>query len=278
MPEPTSVSIDDYEDGKGESRTSAEYLVPKSVREKILREQADVSRCQMVQVIRDTQKQKAQRRKTVVNLNMQKTEERIEGAKRKIKKILKPSRSYGAIEPKLWDEAHGIAMEKAKRLEESIRRGESISSRDLYRVGTPCDNIMPSRRNTFHAGQGSAATASGMGNNSMHLEGPDRHTIGDPGDIRAACMEVAASTLSSSSHHRNNQSTNSERRKSSSGGLSLDDESHHMPGRLPRRGSAHSLRSSGNIVATEETESDEIFAKLMLDDSSASTGHTFPGV
>ena len=147
-PTPLIMSLDDYESGKGPPRSSSEYLVPKSVRESMLKEHAGVSRREIANAVRTIQKEKAARRKTVVNLGMTPAEERMEEAKRKMKTILRSSSSYSCLEAKLWDDAHARAMEKASTLEESIRRGENVSPGDIWRVGTPCDSILPSRRNT----------------------------------------------------------------------------------------------------------------------------------
>jgi hypothetical protein len=114
----------------------------------MLKEHAGVSRREIVNAVRVIQKEKAARRKTVVNLGMTSVEERMEETKRKMKTILKPSSSYSCLEAKLWDDAHARAIEKAQSLEESIRRGERVSPGDVWRVGTPYDSILPSRRNT----------------------------------------------------------------------------------------------------------------------------------
>jgi hypothetical protein len=143
------MSIDDYEENKGSPRSSSEYLVPKSVRVATLKEHADIPHREMVNVVRAIQKTKSQRRKTVVNLSMASSEELVEGAKIKVKSILRPSTSYSLCEAKLWDEAHARATEKARELEELLQRGNGVSKRDLLSVGTPINMIMPSRRNTI---------------------------------------------------------------------------------------------------------------------------------
>lgn len=138
--EPITMKLDDYEGGKGSPRSSSEYLVPKAVREKLLKEHACVSRRDMATTVRSIQKEKAKRRKTVTNLNLAGAEELLENVRRNIKTILKPSSTYSNKEAKLWDEAHVVAMEKAKRLEESIHRGESVRASDFYKVGTICNS------------------------------------------------------------------------------------------------------------------------------------------
>ena len=147
-PSPLIMSIEDFETGKGPPRSSAEFCVPKIVRESMLKEHAEVSRPMMAAAVRVIQKDKAQRRKTVVNLGMAPVEEKIEGIKRKVRSILRPSTSYSNLEARLWDEAQARAVEKARTLEDSIERGRGVSARELWSVGTPQDLLLPSRRNT----------------------------------------------------------------------------------------------------------------------------------
>ena len=146
-PSTLNMSIDDYEENKGSPRSSSEYLVPKSIRLATLKEHADIPHREIANAVRAIQKTKSQRRKTVVNLSMASTEELVEGAKIKVKSILRPSLSYSLSETKLWDEAHARATEKARELEESLQPGNGISKRDLLSVGTPIV-IIPSRRNS----------------------------------------------------------------------------------------------------------------------------------
>jgi len=141
--------VDDFENGKGDTpRSSSEYLVPKAVRERMLKEHADVSRRDIASTVRSIQKQKSQRRKTVVNLGMQGTEEKVEMVRRSVKKAIGKRKPYSKEEKKLWDDAHQRAVEKAKQLEDSIRKGESISMRNVYSVGTPTNSMLPSRKNS----------------------------------------------------------------------------------------------------------------------------------
>ena len=144
------MPVEVFEEYKGEPRDSKEFCVPRIVREELLAEHADISRREMAGAVRAVGKIKNNRRKTVVNLGMSKTEERIEKAKTKIREIIHPSTSYERQEAKLWNDAHAIAVDKAQRLEESIHRGESVSAKDLYRVGMPVVPILPSRRNTVY--------------------------------------------------------------------------------------------------------------------------------
>ena len=272
--EPTSISIDDYEEGKGECRASSEFLVPKAVREKILKEQADVSRREMVATVRMIQKEKAQRRKTVVNLPMQKTEERVEGAKRKMKKILKPSTSYEHLEAKLWDDAHAIAIEKAHRLEESIRKGESVSSRDLYNVGTPCGNIVPCRRNSVQpitqpplphqSQQRSQSMETGNENNASRQQ--QTATVASLGD-----HDITSETVPNIYAP---QSANSNQKLRSAEGMGEQLEQHQPPQATtpPRNSDSEKIISpsprSSNIVATEDSEDeDDMLSKLLLEDA-----------
>eukprot|EP00956_Cyclotella_meneghiniana_P016332 scaffold25774_cov80-Cyclotella_meneghiniana.AAC.2 len=148
-PELIKLDVDTFESGKGLPRSSSEYLVPKAVRERILREHAEVSRHDIAAAVRTINRQKQQRRKTVVNISMSSTEERLEKIKHGVKKVVGKRSSYIKEEARLWDNAHEVAMEKAKRLEDSIRKGEKLSSRELLRVGTLWNTtVVPSRRNS----------------------------------------------------------------------------------------------------------------------------------
>lgn len=251
-PDPITMDLEDYEEGKGLSRSSAEYLVPKAVREQMLREHAGVSRREIVGAVRTIQKDKAQRRKTVVNLNMQPLEEKMEGAKRKIKKTIKPSTRYEVMEAKLWDDAHAAAVEKARRLEESIRKGESVSTRDLYRVGTPYNNIMPSRRNLMTEVSGG-------------LE-PVQSVSDEGGSSRNVSLDEIAKQHAMSPMAKNDQPPPStpQPRRFSPGGTekpSLAATSQQVGGGAPPK---DDFRPS---IVVSEVDDDDILANLVLDDS-----------
>lgn len=252
-PEPITMTIDDYEDGKGLPRSSSEYLVPKAVRENLLREHAGVSRSEMVHTIRVIQKEKMRRRKTVVNLSMQGAEERVEGVKRKIKKILKPSSSYDSLEARMWDEAHAVAMEKARRLEESIRRGESVSSRELYRVGTPYNNILPSRMNSMTSRLP----------NSLEKNGTEQQVEGS--GHTSTTVESLPKKLDYVPKFGGGAKNDHQLRRSSAG--ELDRSMHQDQTIITKGGEEMTGRASNSIVASEH-ESEEIFARLLLDDVS----------
>jgi len=244
------MKVDEYEAGKGDRRSSSEYLVPKAVRENMLKEHADVSRREMVAVVRTIQKEKAQRRKTVVNLSMQNTEEKMEKVKRKLKRILKPSKSYESLEATLWDEAHAVAMEKAKRLEESIHRGESVTYMDLYSAGTPCNNMLPSRRNSkpqnLENGQiKEQAESTAVGQHDVLLESISKN-------------QYIPKKLTENQQHV---------RRSSAEELDIDQHaSVYKEGRIPASQRRTSQIRASNIVASESDDED-IFAKLLLADS-----------
>lgn len=250
VPEPIVMNVDDYENGKGLPRSSSEYLVPKSVRENMLKEHAGVSRREMVNVVRAIQKEKSQRRKTVVNLSMSRAEEKVEGAKRKIKKILKPSTSYEHVEARLWDEAHAVAMDKAKKLEDSLHRGESVSMRNVYSVGTPYNNILPSRRNSTRAlgGLEEGKKEESVDTTSKTEEGHDL-------SFESVSKRFTPKSTTCHQPHRSSAGDLNEPRDQNT---SVNNEGEKS------RGAHH--RTSSNIVASE-SESEEIFAKLLLDDA-----------
>ena len=133
-----TLDVDEYEKSKVVPLDSTEFLLNKQDRENMLREHTNVSDKEMASAVKAIRKEKWRRHKTVVNLNMQKAEEKAEVAKRKAKSMLnKKSLTYEVLEAKLWHNAHEIASAKAKKLEESIEQGKIVSSRDLYSVGTP---------------------------------------------------------------------------------------------------------------------------------------------
>ena len=133
-----TLDVDEYEKSKVVPLDSTEFLLNKQDRENMLREHTNVSDKEMASAVKAIRKEKWRRHKTVVNLNMQKAEEKAEVAKRKAKTMLnKKSLTYEVLVAKLWHNAHEIATAKAKKLEESIEQGKIVSSRDLYSVGTP---------------------------------------------------------------------------------------------------------------------------------------------
>ena len=158
-PSTLNMSIDDYEENKGLPRSLSEYIVPENIRVATLKEHAGIPHREIANAVRDIQKTKSQRRKTIMNLSMASTEELVEGAKIKVKSILRPSLSDSLSETKLWDEAHARATEKARELEESLQRGNGVSKRDLLSVGTPII-IIPCRRNSIDASNGRPISSS----------------------------------------------------------------------------------------------------------------------
>ena len=289
VPEATTISIDDYEEGKGSPRQSSEFLVPKVVRERLLKEHADVSRREMVAAVRSIQKEKSKRQQTVVNLPMQKTEERVEGAKRKMKKILKPSTSYDKLEEELWDNAHRIAIDKAKRLEDSLRRGESVSSRDLYKVGTPCESILPSRRNSVRPVEVPQQNQQQQGlenNNNQSSDGGSTSTTANAPSVISSVEDhdINLDTIHNSYNpQRTNQSSNS--RRSADEGEEKVEETPFPPRTIqspqineddevttPIMTSRGSNNRLSTIVATEDSEDEDVLSSLLQNDSEHYSG------
>ena len=167
---PTELDVSEYEEAKGAPRSSAEYLVPKKVRERIIKEHTiddgkGDSKAKEMMGYWDQPGHipRNQRRHSIsfgTNPNAQQfnndKKKKSKGMKHKLKKIIKENNPLTKIPPykqqedQLWNNAHLIAIEKARRLEESIMNGEkeTLDVRDLYSVGTPLNNVMPSRRNS----------------------------------------------------------------------------------------------------------------------------------
>jgi len=168
---PTELDVSEYEEAKGAPRSSAEYLVPKKVRERIIKEHTDDngkkgdSKAKEMMGYWDQPGHipRNQRRHSIsfgTNPTAQQfnndKKKKSKGMKHKLKKIIKENNPLTKIPPykqqedQLWNNAHQIAIEKAKRLEESIINGDkqTLDVKDLYSVGTPLNNVMPSRRNS----------------------------------------------------------------------------------------------------------------------------------
>lgn len=262
-PEPIKLDVDTFESGRGLPRSSSEYLVPKAVRERILREHAEVSRRDIAATVRTINRHKQQRRKTVVNIPMSSTEERLEKMKHGAKKVVGRRSSYIKEEARLWDKAHEVAMEKAKRLEDSIRKGEKLSSHELLRVGTLWNTtVVPSRRNSV-----------GISN-----------SIADPGDVyenrRTESCPTLYKDVDSSSLVQSMLLDNAfykpskHQRRVSIDSAFLDSKTMSKPRRKYcennfRHSDSDIGRAFNNkaIVATEIDNVDDILANLVLDES-----------
>jgi len=118
-------------------------------------------------------------------------------------------------------------VEKAKDLENSIRKGESVSMRNVYSVGTPADCILPSRR------------ASGE---YYHLSAEEKHAATDlrrASEGEAKEEEVAPSSID---------------HEVVSEGAGSDTVPSQEPGSEPLRRS---------IVICEEIDDDDIFDQIV---------------
>jgi len=286
-PAPVVMDVDDYEDGRTFPRGRAEYMLPKRVREGMVQEHAGVRRREMVAAVRSVQKAKAQRQRTVINLGRHRSEARVEGAKRKLKKILWPSPSSAALQSKLWNEAHAAALEKAQRLEDSLLKGESVSMRSMYSVGNPRNNVLPSRRSS--SGNSGAETG--------HTWQPRRSSLpvvlgaGQGGNLAPAHAATIAPThaaktapgehLPSSERAPKQCAVDAIDAKSRPMHRSRSDGALETHGRTPSRRNERrfALRRSAQQIVASESEIEEIFAKLLLDESNkAPCGPSPPAV
>ncbi|KAL7518740.1 hypothetical protein ACHAWX_003550 [Stephanocyclus meneghinianus] len=272
--QPIQIDVDAFEAGKGFPRSSSEYLVPKAVREKILREHADASRRDLAHAVRNINRQKQQRRKTVVNLALAPAEEKIEKVKRSVQKVLKARASYTKEEARLWDEAHAVAMEKARRLEESIRNGERLSMKKVYEIGTPWNNVVPSRSNS--KGEEVDDGCSEEGKRSASFNENDTVAQSDLKDSVEASISTQVQTdlCCKFEPQKRRVSIDASNLKISSMGLSPDRST--PASRIDnnfRRSDSDLARLKNvkfEIVASEnESDVDEIFAKLVLDEGTS---------
>ncbi|KAL7579500.1 hypothetical protein ACA910_007877 [Epithemia clementina (nom. ined.)] len=79
----TTLSLDDYEDGRPPRRTNIEMILPRDLRQRMLRKEWDVTQSQIAAQVRTNIKIKNQRRTTVNNLDKSnKVEEAVESARK----------------------------------------------------------------------------------------------------------------------------------------------------------------------------------------------------
>jgi len=86
------VDLDYWEQGKSAPRKSTELVIPRTVREAMLKE-AGVTQKEIAEMVRATLKVKNQRKQTVTNLATAGAEEAIENARRKVTRLLTFGRS-----------------------------------------------------------------------------------------------------------------------------------------------------------------------------------------
>lgn len=88
-PEPLKLSIEEYEETRPPRRSNFEMILPRDVRQSMLRKEWDVTQSQIASAVRTNIKIKNQRRTTVNNLSKSsRVEEAFENATRKVMKGL----------------------------------------------------------------------------------------------------------------------------------------------------------------------------------------------
>ena len=272
-PEPIKLDVETFESGKGLPRASSEFLVPKAVREKILREHADTSRRDIAAAVRNIQKQKQQRRNTVVNIPMAGTQEKIEKVRRGMQKVIGTRTSYTKEEARLWDEAHAVAMEKARRLEESVRNGQTLSMREVYKVGTPWNNVVPSMSNSLRDENGAQYS------NQEPCKSESCPALTEKADAPNQLGQLPSALYKPSSRQQH------QRRVSIGDSTVLDKSEKLITSHDKMTGSKQNFRHSDSDIAfhttrknskleivASENDVDDIFAKLILDGSEKDGG------
>lgn len=81
-------TLDEYENTRGKRRSKIEMVMPRHIREQILKMECECSRADIAGCIREINHIKFQRRKTVHNLSSAKTEERLENFQRKLSEMI----------------------------------------------------------------------------------------------------------------------------------------------------------------------------------------------
>lgn len=117
-PEPIKLSIEEYEDTRPPRRSNFEMILPRDVRQSMLRKEWDISQSQIAAAVRANIKIKNQRRTTVNNLSKSsRVEEAFENATRKVMKGLLLRNTTKELD-KLEKQAK-MAEEQKKELETS---------------------------------------------------------------------------------------------------------------------------------------------------------------
>jgi hypothetical protein len=187
----------------------------------------------------------------------------MEKVKRSVEKVMgRRSWSYSKEEARLWEDAHAVALEKARKLEESVRKGEKLSMGDVYTVGTPWNNLVPSVVNSMVVGN----EMEEEGNCGEETESTLQQEEDDLKQSRPVVSDLYKPTsgrivrrLSDNFHSLDR----SERLSPTKNRLKrVDEQFRHSDSDL----SMH--RTKAGIVASEyDDDVEDIFAKLVLDES-----------
>jgi len=116
-PNTKTLSIDEYEKSRPARRSHIEMVLPRSVRDRMLRKEWDIPQRQIAEAVRNNIKIKNQRRATVNNLNKaDKMEELMESAGKKLMRGLLLKKSTGQQVAELerqWEQAEKVRKQAA---------------------------------------------------------------------------------------------------------------------------------------------------------------------
>ena len=121
-----TLSVDDYERMRPNRRASFQMVLPRDVRDYLLRNEWDVSRADIASAIRESIKVKHQRRCTVNNLGKDKMEEMMERTGKQIMRrlLLKSSTSSALNKLELQYQAAEQAKKQAQLERQMAEDGE----------------------------------------------------------------------------------------------------------------------------------------------------------
>ena len=114
-PESEILTIEDYEAQKPQRRRNVELVVPRNLREKLLKFECGFSRRQIAQSVRSVQAVKQNRRQTVNNLHSSKTQEKLENFKRALGRVVGIRKSSEREIEILWEKAGGELHKNNKK-------------------------------------------------------------------------------------------------------------------------------------------------------------------
>lgn len=123
------VGVDDYENTRPPRRTHFEMVLPRKVRQDILRRDWEVSQSAIAESVRRNVKVKNQRKATVNNLNKaSKIEEAMESASRKFKRLLTLQKPVSAQVRDLEAQLE-LAERTRNKLRAQIRMSQAMDGR-----------------------------------------------------------------------------------------------------------------------------------------------------
>jgi len=143
------MSLDQYEESRPPRRTHFEMIIPRDVRQRMLRKEWEVTQAQIAASVRANIKAKNQRRATINNLNKAtKMEELLESASRKVKRSLFFQPSVSKQVEQLNEQMNALETVRANEemqdlMSEEIDDGDNTAAAAIRSVPAPAKKTKP---------------------------------------------------------------------------------------------------------------------------------------